>query len=403
MAQVNFTLDMEFLTGLFSQNKDEAFGKLMEAILNQILKAESSEQLGAEQYERSDSRCDYRNGSRTRELTTRIGKIELEVPRHRNIPFTTMLFENYQRNEQALITTMVEMVVQGVSTRKVQKVTEELCGKSFSKSTVSEACRNLDIVVNEFKNRKLGRYPFVMADAMYVKVRDDHRVHAKAVCIAIGINPDGRKEILGFKVCNGEKESIWKEFFEELVSRGLSGVDIVTSDNHKGLVNAIKESFPNVSWQRCQVHLMRNILDKTPKKYSEGLKNELRTMFNAATMAEARRVKEEIYSEYIDVASEAIKIMDEGFEDTMTIMALPEKYRKSLRTSNIIERENREIRRRENVIQVFPNIASATRLIGAILMDHHNDWIVSHRLFNMDEYFREVFEIKKKIEQQKAA
>lgn len=403
MAQINFTLDMEFLTGLFSQSKDEAFGKLMEAILNQILQAESSEQLGVEQYERSNERSDYRNGSRSRSLITRIGKIELTVPRHRNVPFKTMLFENYQRNEQALITTMVEMVIQGVSTRKVQKVTEELCGKSFSKSTVSEACRDLDIVVNEFRNRQLGRFPFVIVDAIYIKVREEHRVCSKAVYIAIGIDPQGRKEVLGFKVGESEKESVWKEFFEELISRGLTGVDIVTSDDHKGLVKAIKESFPNVSWQRCQIHFMRNILDKTPKKYLEGLKSELRTMFNVSTIGEARRIRKEIYTEYADVAPEAMKILDEGFEETMTIMALPEKYRKSLRTSNIIERENREIRRRENVIQIFPNAASAVRLIGAILMDHHEDWITGNRVFNMDEYFDNVFNIREKIKQQKAA
>ena len=220
MAQLHFTLDSEFFTGLFSESKDEAFGKLMEALLNQVLKAESTEQLGAEDYERSRERSDYRNGSRNRSLTTRIGKIELKVPRHRNTPFKTTLFENYQRNEQALISTMMEMVVQGVSTRKVQKVTEELCGESFSKSTVSEICKELDVPVKKFKERLLpDRYPFVIVDAIYLKAREDHCVRFKALFIAVGINDTGHKEVLGFDVYETEKTSTWRSFFENLKSR----------------------------------------------------------------------------------------------------------------------------------------------------------------------------------------
>ena len=186
MAQLHFTLDSDFFVGLFSETKDEAFGKLMEALLNQVLQAESTEQLGASNYERSQERSDYRNGVRTRTLTTRIGKIELQVPRHRNVPFKTSLFENYQRNEQALITTMMEMVVQGVSTRNIKKVTEELCGESFSKSAVSEICKELDVPVKHFKERLLPEhYPFIIVDAIYLKAREDHRVKSKALFVAI--------------------------------------------------------------------------------------------------------------------------------------------------------------------------------------------------------------------------
>ncbi len=404
MAQLNFTLDYEFLVGLFTENKDEAFGKLMEAILNQVLKVESSTQLGAENYERSDTRKDYRNGTRTRSLTTRIGKIDLEVPRHRDVPFKTMLFDNYQRNEQALISTMMEMVVQGVSTRKVEKVTQELCGSTFSKSTVSEICKGLDIEVKKFKHRLLsGKYPFVIADAIYIKVREEHKIVSKAFLIAIGINASGHKEILGFDICEAEKETTWTEFFEGLNARGLSAVDIVISDNHKGLVKSIKECFPNASWQRCQVHFMRNIMDKTPKKYQAGLKEELSAMFNASTIEEARRLRAEICKEYADVASEAIQLLDEGFEDSMVIMMLPSKYRKSLRTSNIIERLNREIRRREQVIQIFPNAASAIRLIGSVIIDKHRDWSLEQRQFSMTEYFDKQTDIKNKILRLKSA
>jgi len=397
MAQLHFTLDYDFLIGLFAESKDEAFAKLMEAILNQILKAESSEQLGAETYQRSGQRKDYRNGTRMRGLCTRIGKLELEVPRHRNVPFKTVLFENYQRNEQALISTMMEMVVQGVSTRNIQKVTEELCGESFSKSTVSEICRELDIPVKAFKERLLpDKYPFIMADAMYIKVREDHRVRSKALLLAIGVNPEGKKEVLGFDICDAEKTNTWKTFFEGLKSRGLRGVDLVISDSHKGLVESIKECFPGASWQRCQAHLSRNILDKCPKKYMAGLASELTAMFNSSTLEEARRLRDSIFEEYQDVASAAVQTLDEGFEDAMTIMYLPMKYRQSLRTSNIIERENREIRKREKVIQIFPNIESALRLLGAVLMDDHNDWSTRHRLFDMTEYYNKSSEIKRR-------
>lgn len=398
MAQLHFTLDYDFFVGLFSETKEEAFGKLMEKILNQVLLAESAEQLGAENYERSEDRSDYRNGTRTRSLTTRIGKIELQVPRHRNVPFKTMLFENYQRNEQALIATMMEMVVQGVSTRNVQKVTQELCGESFSKSTVSEICRELDVPVKQFKERLLSeKYPFVIVDAIYLKAREDHRVRSKALFVAVGINHTGHKEVIGFDVYDSEKLSTWKEFFEGLKSRGLRGVDIMISDAHSGLVEAIRECFPGSSWQRCQAHFSRNIIDKCPKKYAAALGSELKDMFHASTIEEARRLKDSICEEYQDVAADAMDILDEGFEDSMVIMALPSKYRIALRTSNIIERENREIRRREKVIQIFPNAESIIRLIGAVLMDDHNDWSIAQRLFDMQEYYDHFSSIQQKL------
>ena len=398
MAQLHFTLDYDFFVGLFSESKDEAFGKLMEAILNQVLQAESAEQLGAENYERSNGRLDYRNGTRTRSLTTRIGKIELKIPRHRNTPFKTALFDNYQRNEQALIATMMEMVVQGVSTRNVQKVTEELCGETFSKSTVSEICKELDVPIKQFKERLLPeRYPFIIADAIYLKAREDHRIRSKALYLAIGVNNSGHKEIIGFEVYDSEKRNTWKEFFENLKSRGLRGVDFVISDAHFGLVEAIKESFPGATWQRCQAHFTRNIIDKCPKKYGSGLASELKDMFNSSTIEEARRLKKEIIEEYQEIAGEAMEILDLGFEDSIVIMNLPSKYRIALRTSNIIERENREIRRREKVIGIFPNTESIIRLIGATLYDDHNDWSRCQKLFDMTEYFNKQSSILAKL------
>ena len=215
MAQLNITLDTELLHGLFTKDsRDEAFSKLMEEILNQVLLSQSTEQLGAEPYERSEDRTAYRNGFRDRELTTRIGTMSLTVPRHRNGNFSTSMFERYQRSEQALMLSMIEMVINGVSTRKVEKITEELCGKSFSKSMVSELCKNLDPVVEAFRNRPLDvDYPFVMVDAMYIKVREDSRVKSRGLLIAVGINAEGQREIKGFSLANSESETSWGEFF----------------------------------------------------------------------------------------------------------------------------------------------------------------------------------------------
>ena len=398
MAQLNFTLDSEFFTGLFSESKENAFAKLMETMLNQILKAESTEQLQAANYERTDNRTDYRNGTRARGLVTRLGKLELEVPRHRGEAFTTTLFEKYQRNEQALITTMMEMVLQGVSTRNIEKVTHELCGEDFSKSTVSAICKNLDDAVNAFKNRPLlAVYPFVMADALYVKVREERKVVSKAFFAAIGINQDGTREIIGFDLYDKESVETWTDFMKGLRERGLHGVDIVTSDAHKGLIESVKACFPEASWQRCQAHFARNIIDKCPKKYSAGLASELTEMFNCDTIEGARQTRDRIIKDYEDVAPESMKILDEGFEDAMAVMNLPRKYRISLRTSNIIERENREIRKREKVIGIFPNAASALRLLGAVLLDDHHDWANQNRSFNMDEYNEKREAIIKKL------
>jgi putative transposase len=276
MAQYNITITEELLHGLFLSNgKDKAFSRLLEEIFNQVLLAQSSEQLGAQPYERTEDRKAYRNGYRDRSMTTRVGTLTLRVPRHRNGQFSTELFSRYQRSEQALVLAMMEMVVNGVSTRKVELITEELCGKKFSKSTVSELCKSLDPVVEAFKTRPLeDHYPFVQVDAIYLKVRENGRVESKGLLIAIGINEEGYREIIGFNLANSETEDSWGTFFNSLKERGLKDVRLVTSDNHKGLVNAVKKHFQGASWQRCQTHFSRNIIDHTPKALQPEVKEE---------------------------------------------------------------------------------------------------------------------------------
>jgi putative transposase len=311
MAQVNLTLSEEELLELLAGNREEAFKHLVEKLLNQVLMAESAAQLQAEPYERSDDRKDYRNGTRDRKLVTRIGTLELVVPRHRNEPFQTALFDNYSRSETALINTMIEMVINGVSTRKVSRVVEQLCGTSVSKSLVSEVCKELDPEIEAFRKQPLDEreFPFLMVDATYFKVREDHKVVPKALMVAIGYTEEGRREILGFNVYDNESNSTWFDFLSDLKKRGLHGVMMVTSDAHPAILNAIVKVFPGVPWQRCQFHLTRNIIDAAPKKEQAGLAAELRELFTSDTIEAARHKKEEILSDYSDAAPHAMDIL----------------------------------------------------------------------------------------------
>jgi transposase-like protein len=296
------------------------------------------------------------------------------VPRHRDIPFKSLIFDNYKRSEGALVTTMAEMVVAGVSTRKVAKVVETLCGTTYSKSMVSEVCKDLDEAVQTFRNRPLNMpYPFVFVDATYFKVRQNHRIISKALMVAYATNSEGLKEVIGFDLYDNESNDTWFMFIESLKRRGLHGVRIITSDAHPGILYAIKKVYPDVPWQRCQTHFSRNIMDKTPAKYQKGLQSELSEMYNAPSLQEAIRIKNRIMDDYSDVAQSAVECLDAGFDSIMTVMVLPKSLRKFHRTSNHIERLNRELKRRSDVIGVFPNEASVIRLMGSVLMDLHED------------------------------
>lgn len=387
MAQLNITLNQEEILQLLSNNSGEAFKKLLQEALNSILKAESAQQLQAAPYERSAERTDSRNGSRERGLNTRIGRITLQVPRHRNQPFKTMIFENYSRSEAALVASMAEMVVNGVSTRKVSQVVETLCGTTCSKSSVSELCKDLDIAVKEFKGRPLnGSYPFVTIDATYFKVREKHRIVSKAFMIAYGTDEHGHREIIGFDVYTNESTETWKEFLLGLQKRGLSGMLLITSDAHEGLRKALSKVYPNVPWQRCQFHFSKNISDKAPKKYQAGIRSELQEMFNCNTVAEARKKRDMILESYGDIAEAAMQCLDDGFESSMTVMVLPKYLRKYFRTSNHIERLNKELKRRSKVIGVFPNESSLLRLMGAVLMERNEVLQNTKAIFSADTY-----------------
>ena len=395
MAQVNITLSQEEVLQVLSGNRDKAFKYLVQRILNEIMAAESAEQLGADRHERTDDRQDYRNGTRTRSLNTRIGTIDLKVPRHRNAPFHTMIFENYKRSEAALISAMVQMVINGVSTRKVSKVVEELCGTSFSKSSVSELCKKLDAEVDAFRNRPLDNLeaPFLMVDATYFKAREDHRIVSKAFMVALAIRTDGVREVIGFNVFNTEDAPSWQSFFKSLKDRGLSNVDVVISDSHKAILSAVSKVYPEAAWQRCQVHFLRNIVNAAIFnflicKLQEGLRTELRKLFAAKTIEEARVIRDEIIADYSPVAEKAMSILDNGFEDAMTVMVYPEWLRTTVRTTNRLERLNREFKRRSDAIQVFPNPESILRLMGAVAIEQNDALSAIRRVFTEKVYSR---------------
>lgn len=374
MAQLNITLNQDEILQLMQCDREGAFLKLLQESLNSVMKAESAEQLHAESYERSDDRAGYRNGSRDRVLNTRIGSFVLTVPKHRGgVPFKTEIFDNYCRSESALIASMAEMVVNGVSTRKVSKVVETLCDTSISKSAVSDLCKDLDKAVEEFRNRPLTDcYPLVTVDATYFKVREDHKSISKALMIAYATNSKGIRDIIGFGVYPSETKDTWTDFLTHLRGRGLNDVRMFTSDSHEGIKYAIAHIFPDTPWQRCQFHFRRNIIDKMPKKYQKGIASELNEMFDCDTVESARKKRDSIISEYSDIAGSAMSCLDEGFEDSMTVMVLPKEIRKYFRTSNHIERLNSELKRRSKVIGIFPNAASLERLMGSVLLERND-------------------------------
>ena len=399
MAQYNITIDSEILHHLFlKETKDEGMAKFLESILNQILQAQAAEQIKAEPYERTEERQDYRNGYYPRNLVTRVGTLTLRVPRLRNGKLTTDIFHRYQRSEQALLLALMEMVVNGVSTRKIEEITYELCGAEFSKSTISELCKNLDPIVTAWNSRSLREksYPVIIVDAMVIKVREDGRVRQRGVLIAVGINEDGYREVLGLMVGDSESEESWSEFFSWLKQRGLHGVDIIVSDHHKGLIKAIRQYFQGATWQRCQTHFMRNILDKTPKALQKEIHAKVRAILDAPDTKTARMLLNQVLDEYRPKATKAMDVLEEGFEDAIAVLELPERYRKKLRTTNCLERLNEEIRRRERIIRIFPNRESAVRLIGALLMEQDEKWASGKKYLDMDEYFEWQKEAAKK-------
>ncbi len=397
MAEYEIKVSEALLSNLLGGGK-EGLGELVESVLNQVLDAQAEEQLGAGRYERCEARTGYRNGYRTRQLYSRVGPLTLRVPQFRDGSFSTEIFQRYQRSEQALVLALMEMVVNGVSTRKVSKITEELCGTSFSKSTVSRLCAALDARVRAFNERPVGRFPFLLIDALYVKAREDERIVSKAGLLVSGINAEGYREVLGLRMGDSESEGFWRDMFDWLKGRGLHGVAFVVSDEHKGLVGAVQRCFQGAIWQRCQVHFGRNVLSHTPSRHKEALAEGLKRIFRSETAAEAREKAHALMEEMEQKAPRAVTCLEAGLEDALAVLALPEKYRRRLKSTNMQERLIQEIRRRERVIRIFPNEESAHRLIGALVAEIHEEW-QGRRYLDMSD-FHEWWEARRPANQE---
>src|SRR5699024_11107856 len=377
MTHIHFTLETKEIQNLIDKSvQDDISKQILQTVFDQLMENQRTEYIQATEYERSSERTSQRNGYYDRNWTTRIGTLELSVPRTRDGQFSPTLFERYQRNEQALLASMLEMYISGVSTRKVSQIVEELCGSSVSKSFVSDLVKQLDPMVETWPYRSLSesKYPYVMTDVLYIKVREETRVVSKSCHIAIGINEQGDREVIGLMIENGESESTWNKFFNYLKDRGLQETELVISDAHQGLLSAIQQSFVGASWQRCQVHFMRNVIEKIPKKNSKPCRESLKAIFRFTDIELARSAKNELISAYSDEKKyeKACQTLDEGFEDAFQYTVVGQSHSR-LKSTNVLERLNQEVRRREKVVRIFPNTDSANRLIGAVLIDIHDE------------------------------
>jgi len=370
--------------GLLGEEK-EFFKSAVQEVVHEVLEAEMDETIGARKGERSSERNGYRSGYYPRGLTTRVGKLELRVPQDRAGRFSTEVFERYQRSEKALVASMAEMYVQGVSTRKVKAVTEELCGHSFSASSISRINQTLDEELKKFATRRLEEeYPYLILDARYEKVREDGVIRSHAVMIAIGINWDGRRSILAVELANRESGTSWRDFIHGLKERGLSGVFFVVTDDHAGLKKAIGELLPEAIWQRCYVHFLRNALDYLPRKADDDCLQELRWIYDRRDLQEAQRDLQAWLQKWQQKYPKLCDWVDENIQETLSFYKLPLPHHKHLKSTNMLERLNEEIKRRTLVVRIFPNTNSCLRLIRALAVETHENWIEATRYLNMD-------------------
>ena len=357
---------------------------LMKEALQEVLEGEMTEFLGAAPSERSETRSGYRAGYYHRGLVTRIGKLELRVPRDRSGEFSTALFERYARSEKALVAALAEMYVQGVSTRKVKAITEELCGHSFSASAISAINKSLDEALERFASRQLEEaYPYVILDARYEKVREDGVIRSMAVQIAIGINWEGQRQVLAVETASRESLSSWKDFLLRLKERGLTGVEFVVSDDHAGLKKAISEVLCEAAWQRCYVHFLRNALDYLPRKADDDCLQELRWIYDRRDLQEANRDLAAWITKWQGKYPKLVDWVESNIGETLSFYRLPRAHHKHLKSTNMLERLNEEIKRRTRVVRIFPNTESCLRLIRALCVETHETWLEDNRYLNM--------------------
>lgn len=376
---------MDVIEALTSSNGDK-MRPLLEAVLNATMKTERDQALQAGPYERSEERIGYANGFKDKTLNTRMGKLELHIPQTRGVAFYPGSLEKGLRSERALKLAVAEMYLKGVSTRRVEKITKQLCGMQISSTQVSRMTQELDEEFEQFRNRSLGVFPYLILDATYLKIRHNGTVRSQAVLVAYGVNLFGKREVLGASISLSEAEVHWREFLGGLVKRGLAGVELVTSDDHAGLKAALRSTFSSVPWQRCQFHMSRNAQQYAPKKYMrEEIAEAMRDIFNSPSLQAAEGMVAHTVQQFDTSAPEFVKWLEDNILEGLTCLNFPKNHRKKIRTSNGIERVNREIKRRTRVAVLFPNDASALRLVTAVLMEIHEEWVTGRQYLNMEE------------------
>ena len=360
---------------LLAEQGFDGMAEAIQTLFNEAMKLERAVVLGANPYQRCEARRGYANGFKPKTVASRLGKLELQVPQTRGVEFYPSVLERGERSERALKLALAEMYVQGVSTRKVTAITRELCGHEVSSMQVSRAAESLDAELETWRQRPLGPTPYVILDARYEKVRHGGSVIDCAVLIAIGITPDGKRSILGVSVSLSEAEVHWRTFLKSLIDRGLHGVRLIASDDHAGLGQARKACFPSVPWQRCQFHLMQNAMHYVPKlAMREEVGRELRAVWDAPDRPEAERQLNLLVNKYQATAPDLAVWLEANVPEGLTVFALPPEHRRRLRTSNLLERLNEEIKRRTRVATLFPNAASLLRLVSAILQETSEEW-----------------------------
>ncbi len=363
----------------------DGMAQAMQILMNEAMKIERNEVLNAAPYERCSDRRGYANGYKPKTVNTRIGSLELAVPQTRDIEFYPKSLERGVRSERALKLAVAEMYVQGVSTRKVAEITQELCGLDITSTQVSRAAQLLDEELHQWRNRPLGEIPYLILDARYEKVRHGGSVIDCAVLIAIGITPQGKRSILGVSVSLSEAEIHWREFLQSLQDRGLHGVRLIVSDDHAGLKEARKARLAGVPWQRCQCHLQRNAAKYVPKvSMRKEVAEILRKIFDAVDLHAAEQLLGATVTKYQKSAPRLAAWLEANIPEGLTVLGLPAAHRKRLRTTNMLERQNREIKRRTRVATLFPNEASLLRLVSAVLSEISEDWETGKTYLNME-------------------
>jgi putative transposase len=363
-----------------AESAEDPLRAMAEMIADFVMEAEVTERVGAGPHERSEDRTTHRNGHRERRWDTRLGTMRLQVPKLREGGYIPSFIEHRKRSEQALISVIQEAVVKGVSTRKVEAVLEQFGIAGVSAGQVSQLCNALDDKVRQFRERTLSESRYVWVDALYEKVRMDDRVESMAVVIATGINSEGRRVVLGFDVMASESEESWTAFFKSLRERGLSGVQLVVSDAHKGLIAAVRKVL-KAEWQRCKVHFYRNVLAHVPKRSQAEVSEAMKAVFVQRDEKSAKAKATELVRALQTRFSKAMETFEAGIDDVLSYLHYPQSHRVRISSTNPLERLNLEIRRRTRVIGIFPHAGACLRLIGMLLVEKHEDWLTDDKAY----------------------